>query len=306
MKTKWTGLTVALGMLFSLSGGHISDGAPPQKKSSAGKLKKANKTARTASVIRVLPASKVHWQKLNPARGNKSPKAATLWGDRKGKVPTGFLVQFVDGFQSPPHIHNVSYRGIVISGLVHNDDPKAAAQWMPPGSYWTQPKGEVHITAAKGKTNIAFIEIDSGPYLVMPTKKAFDSGERPVNIDISNLVWLKTSNIAWFTKAKKATSSSARLAFLWGNPTDKHPSGSLLKLPAGFRGALLSPGGRLRAVVIQGTLGLNKTGNKKKLSLPPGSYFSSTGKTKHVISCKSKNTCLLYVRMNGVYDLRSH
>ena len=73
----------------------------------------------------VILASEVKWEQLNPARGDKSPKAATLWGDRKGSVPTGFLVKFMDGFSSPPHIHNVSYCGVVISGLIHNDDPNA-------------------------------------------------------------------------------------------------------------------------------------------------------------------------------------
>ena len=82
---------------------------------------------------KVVLMSEVKWEQLNPARGDNSPKAGTLWGDRKGSVPTGFLVKFVDGFSSPPHIHNVSYRGVVISGLIHNDDPDAADIWMPAG-----------------------------------------------------------------------------------------------------------------------------------------------------------------------------
>ncbi|MEM9420868.1 MAG: DUF4437 domain-containing protein, partial [Planctomycetota bacterium] len=93
------------------------------------------------ATVNVLPASEVPWTALNPARGDKSPQAGTIWGDRGAEVPTGFLVKFVDGFSSPPHIHNVTYRGVVIEGLVHNDDPDAANMWMPPGSYWTQPAG---------------------------------------------------------------------------------------------------------------------------------------------------------------------
>lgn len=58
----------------------------------------------------VLGFDELSWQALNPLRGDKSPQAATLWGDRNGLAPTGFLVRFVDGFSSPPHIHNVSYR----------------------------------------------------------------------------------------------------------------------------------------------------------------------------------------------------
>ena len=102
----------------------------------------------------VVLSSEINWEKLNPARGDKSPQAGTVWGDRKGEVPTGFLAKFVDGFSSPPHIHNVTYRAMVIKGLIHNDDPKAEKMWMPPGSFWTQPAGEAHITAAQGEESI--------------------------------------------------------------------------------------------------------------------------------------------------------
>ena len=127
------------------------------------------------STSTVVLTSEVTWEQLNPARGDESPKAATLWGDRNGEGPTGFLFAPVDGFESPPHAHNVSYRGVVIRGLVHNDDPNADEMWMPTGSFWTQPKGGVHITAAKGTDILAYIEIDEGPYLVLAVDKAFDS-----------------------------------------------------------------------------------------------------------------------------------
>lgn len=83
------------------------------------------------------------------------------------------------GFESPPHIHNITYRGVVIEGVMHNDDPTAAKMWMPPGSFWTQPAGEDHTTAADGETNLIYLEIDSGPYLVKPSAEQFDNGERP-------------------------------------------------------------------------------------------------------------------------------
>ena len=110
----------------------------------------------------------VEWCPLNPARGDKGPQAANLWNDRTKEASSGFLVKFKDGFSSPPHILNVTYRGVVISGLVHNDDPGAEEMWMPAGAFWTQPPGQVHITPAKGKNVVAYIEIDNGLYLVMP------------------------------------------------------------------------------------------------------------------------------------------
>ena len=114
----------------------------------------------------VLAADEIQWGYLNPLRGDKSPAAADLWGDRTKQVSTGMLVKFKQGFSSPPHIHNVTYRGVVIDGLVHNDSPLAAKQWLPAGSYWSQPLGHEHITAASGENNVIFIEIDTGPYLV--------------------------------------------------------------------------------------------------------------------------------------------
>ena len=146
----------------------------------------------------VVPRDEVRFQPLNPARGDASPKAGVLWGDIRKDVPTGTLIEFVGGFASPPHIHNITYRGVVISGSVHNDDPEAEIMLMGPGSFWTQPAGEPHITTAgPGEKSTAFLEIFSGPYLVKPAPEAFDNGERPVNLEARNVVWLDASDVAW-------------------------------------------------------------------------------------------------------------
>ncbi|EKO3803681.1 TPA: DUF4437 domain-containing protein [Vibrio harveyi] len=117
---------------------------------------------------------------LNPLRGVLSLGAANLWGDRTTGTATGMLVRFNKGFESPPHIHNITYRGIVIDGLMHNDDPTSAKMWRPTGSFWTQPAGEDHTTAANGDINLTSLEIDADPYLVKPSKEQFNNGERPL------------------------------------------------------------------------------------------------------------------------------
>ncbi|MCU7846006.1 MAG: DUF4437 domain-containing protein [Candidatus Thiodiazotropha sp. (ex Monitilora ramsayi)] len=252
---------------------------------------------------KVVLTSEVKWEPLNPARGDKSPMAGTLWGDRKGSVPTGFLVKFVDGFSSPPHIHNVSYRGVVISGLIHNDDPNAADMWMPAGSFWTQPKGEVHITAANGSSNVAYIEIEKGPYLVLPSEEAFDSGKRPVNVDISNLVWLDASNISWIDQSGIPVSAvGPKVAFLWGSPQDSLLNGALVKLPAGFTGKINSHGSAFRAVVIKGLLKYLKS-EKNVKTLGPGSYFSSEEESVHQVSSATGEECIIYVRSEGRFNV---
>ncbi len=249
---------------------------------------------------KVIFRSELQWQQLNPARGAKSPKAANLWGDRNGAGPTGFLVEFVDGFSSPPHIHNVSYRGVVISGLIHNDHKNAPTMYMPVGSFWVQPKGQAHITAARGSYNLAFIEIEQGPYLVRPPGKAFTSAERAVNIDYSNLVFLQTSS---FTHAGVQSQASPQIAYLWGKPAHGNLYGTLIKLPRGFEGTIASSGKTFYGVLIKGQLDYTLPAAKAASNLEPGSLFSSEGNSTHKIKAKQADT-LVYVRTNGPYQIK--
>ena len=249
----------------------------------------------------VVLASEIKWEQLNPKRGDASPKAANIWGNRNDTGATGFLVKFVDGFSSPPHIHNVTYKGIVLRGLVHNDDPNAKQMWMPKGSYWTQPAGEVHITSAKGRETMAYIEIEKGPYLVLPVEQAFDIGERPVNVDASNLVWLDGSNTSWI---ESKSDNQPEMSLLWGQPRDEQLHGSLLKLPTGFSGKL-NCDGNVRVVVIDGTVNYQSTKESKSKELEPGSYFGSNGNAKHYLSCSSETGCNIYVRTVGKYLVTS-
>ena len=254
--------------------------------------------------FKVVLTSEVDWTYLNPDRGDKAPMAGTLWGDRSGTGPTGFLLKPKDGFESPPHIHNVSYRGVVISGFIHNDDPDAADMWMPAGSFWTQPKGEVHITAAKGTDTLAYIEIEEGPYLVLSAEKAFDSGERPVNVDKTNIVWLNASDITWIDQLGMPTSANGpKVAFLWGDTKDDQLNGTLVKLPAGFAGEIHSHGSTLRAVVIQGRPQYQVQGETDVKTLEPGSYFSSKGELVHQVSSIGGMESIIYVRTTGKFDV---
>lgn len=240
-------------------------------------------------------SSEIAWQKLNPARGDKSPQAGTIWGDRRGSVTTGFLAKFIDGFSSPPHIHNVTYRAVVIKGLVHNDDENAENMWMKPGSFWTQPAGEPHITAAKGEENIAIVEISRGPYLVKPTSEAFDNGERPINIDVSNIVWLDKSETNWID-----AQSNVELSFLL---EDKGNRSLFVKLPKGFKGQINTNGSMLHSVVISGELKYTLPQNNEMKTLDIGSYFGATSKAVHTISNSSDDDSIIYIRTNGTVKI---
>lgn len=248
----------------------------------------------------VVLSSEIVWEKLNPARGDQSPQAGTVWGDRKGNVATGFLAKFVDGFSSPPHIHNVTYRAVVIKGWIHNDDPSAESMWMSPGSFWTQPQGESHITSAKGPENIAYVEIDHGPYLVKPIDKAFKNGEQPINIDASNVVWLNNQSTNWID-----SKSNAELSFLWESQKNDGTKGLFVKLPVGFNGTLECDGDILHAVVIQGDITYKMPQTQDIKTLDPGSYFNSSSPAIHTVSNQSEHEGIVYIRTNGMVKINA-
>ena len=245
----------------------------------------------------LVKSSDVEFIPMNPARGELGPKAGKLWGDIRADVPSGVLVKFVDGFESPPHIHNITYRAVVISGAVHNDDPAAAKMWMESGSFWTQPPGENHITSANGENSMIFLEILSGPYLVKPADEAFDSGERPINVAARNIMWLQAEDTEW------VDGEGPEMAYLWGSVEDDEKNGTFVKLPSGYGGELSTSAPLMRVVTIQGQASIQLSGESETHSLAPGSYFGSQGKAVHQLSCDSDEECVLYLHTEGKYEL---
>ncbi|EWH10201.1 hypothetical protein DS2_08877 [Catenovulum agarivorans DS-2] len=243
----------------------------------------------------LVAAENVKWGYLNPLRGDKSPAAANLWGDRSNNVATGMLVKFKKGFSSPPHIHNISYRGVVIEGLMHNDDPKAEKLWLPATSYWTQTAGENHITAANGESNLIYLEIDSGPYLVKPASQQFDNGERPVNIHASNIVWLD------HTESSLISGTKVQIAHLWQKSENATIQGYLIKLAAGAKVQLTTQATEFRSVVIQSNINYSSLDQPKTTELAPGSYFSSQGNASHILA--SRNQSVIYIRTDGLFSI---
>jgi len=235
------------------------------------------------------------------ARLTGQPLPASGILDIAKDVPTGAIIKFGENFSSPPHIHNITYRGIVIEGAVHNDDPDAANMWMGPGSFWSQPAGEPHITsaAAEGGATI-FLEILEGPYLVRPTEEAFDNHELPVNLDSSNVVWLSTDDVTWIDQpAAKDNTAAPQLAYLWGETSATNAT--FLKIPAGTSGTLESNAGLLRAVTISGKTDLTVPEGSTESDLVPGSYFGSETGGSYDLSCQIEDDCMLYVRAEGKY-----
>lgn len=264
-------------------------------------LAEAREIAANELKTEVKLASEINWQQLNPARGDRSPKSGTIWGDQTKDGESGFLVKFIDGFSSPPHIHNITYRGIVLGGSLHNDDPEAEPMWMKVGSYWTQPAGEVHITSARGPS-VCYVEIQSGPYLVKPPNEAFDNGERPVNIDATNIIWLDVTDTKWSQgNPRQDSTRNPKIAFLWGSPEGEEVNGTMVKLPAGFSGTLYTGNSQFKVIVIQGESHYHSGDIRDIKKLTAGSYLGSEGKSSHHLACE--NECIIYVRTRGKYSI---
>ena len=259
-----------------------------------------------SSEFEVVKKQDVEFEPLNPLRGDASPQAGVLWGDISKDVPTGTLVTFTKGFSSPPHIHNITYRAIVITGAVHNDDPEAAMMWMGAGSFWTQPAGESHITAATvGDRTLIFLEIKDGPYLVMPSEQAFDSGERPLNLDFRNFVWLTPHDTTWLEGiASNPIQPQPKMAFLWGSVNKDERHGSMIMMPAGSSGRLHNTNAALRAVVIRGEVDLTGKNRTSVTRLEAGSYAGSLKREPLHYSCRSDTPCLIYVSTRGRYRFK--
>jgi len=250
--------------------------------------------------VTVTTADQVSYQPLNPARGDASPQAGVMWGDITKDVPSGMLLKFAEGFSSPPHIHNITYRAVVIDGEIHNDDPDAANMWMGQGTFWTQPAGEVHITSARpGVGGTGFLEILEGPYLVQPGDKAFDNGEQPLNLVSSNMVWMSADEMNWIKAGNSAQGPEATL--LWGDLSDGELSCSMLKLPQGYKASLSAQGGDLKVVVIQGDVLHSVASVTKQNKLSSGGYFASAEGVSHLLKCDAKGECMIYVRAQGSF-----
>lgn len=243
----------------------------------------------------VISTENIEWGMLNPARGDASPKAADLFGDRTKNMATGMLVKFEKGFSSPEHIHNITYRGIVIEGLMHNDDPSAEKMWLKPGSFWTQPAGEAHITAANGMSNLIYLEIDSGPYLVHPSSEAFDNGERPINIESSNITWVDPSATTW------VKSGDVHLSYLWGDTNDTH--GTFVRFPANFEGYVETNETEFKSVVVNGSAEYKFNNEEETTSLTASSFFSSKIKSNHHITT-GDDGLLIYVNTTGSFNIK--
>jgi quercetin dioxygenase-like cupin family protein len=91
-----------------------------------------------------------------------------------------------------------------------------------------------------------------------------------------------------------------QLAALDGDPA-KGPSHFMLKFVSGFTAPLHHHTADHSATVVAGTLVLTVDGREQKL--PPGSFFSFSGKTPHSTRCDTGDECVLSMDVRGKWDI---
>ncbi len=155
-----------------------------------------------------------------------------------------------------------------------------------------------------GEGRVAYIEIQHGPYLVMPPEQAVDNGERANNVHAANLVWLDAStNRLIEIPSRVAPADGPRVSYLWGDPQGEQASGALVELPAGYTSTLTSTGSSLRIVVIKGDIRLHASGAPGHESLGPGSFVGSSNAGGAGITGSTSTSTVLYVRSDAPVEV---
>ena len=85
-----------------------------------------------------------------------------------------------------------------------------------------------------------------------------------------------------------------------GDP-GKGPSHFFLKFSPGFAAPLHHHSANHSGTVVAGTLELTVGGKEQKL--PPGSFFSFSGKTPHMTKCEAGAECVLSMDVRGKWDV---
>jgi quercetin dioxygenase-like cupin family protein len=94
--------------------------------------------------------------------------------------------------------------------------------------------------------------------------------------------------------------AGVQIAPVQGDP-NKGASHFFLKFTGGFAAPLHHHSADHFATVVAGTLVLTVDG--KEVKLPPGSYFTFTGKKQHITSCEAGADCILFMDVRQKWDV---
>jgi quercetin dioxygenase-like cupin family protein len=126
-----------------------------------------------------------------------------------------------------------------------------------------------------------------------------EKAKTPAKASGGKAVMMAADELKWIDPANSPP--GVKMAVLWGDPA-KGAHGAMHKFPAGFSAPLHFHTAGHHVIVVSGTLELTPEGEAAK-KLVAGSYFSFTGKKKHVTTCMAGADCVLFVDCGGPWDV---
>ncbi len=91
------------------------------------------------------------------------------WKEDNGRH--GDVIRFPAGFDSGPHTHTATYRGVVIQGVLMNPpEGQTTSVRLPPGSTWFVAGGVVHSTKCISDQECLFYIHQEAPFDFIPVR----------------------------------------------------------------------------------------------------------------------------------------
>jgi len=123
-------------------------------------------------------------------------------------------------------------------------------------------------------------------------------GDTARQAKITGTTFVSVDELKW---TPMADIPGAQMAAVFGDPA-KEAHRVFFKFPAGLKAPVHTHTNGDRGVIISGTLVLTPEGGAAK-KLPPGSYWSMAGGTKHTTSVDGDKECIFYIEREGRWDV---
>ena len=230
-------------------------------------------------------AADVKWAPFNPEQPD-GPSWVILEGDPTKGAFT-MMAKLGAGFETPLHKHPSGFTGVVISGEVRHGASKDAAQTMGPGTMWTEPADEAHVTACVGDEDCVFVGRMDGPMAMTPV-------ETPA--EAPSLSVVAAADIE-YTPVNPEQPQGPGMALISGDQTQ----GAFVAL-AKFPGGMSTP----EHVHTAGYVGVVISGQIKDgdgAAKTAGSYWNNIAQHPHETSCVEGQDCVFFVSMDGAMDM---
>ena len=230
-------------------------------------------------------AADVPWAPVNPEQP-EGPSWVILEGD-PSKGAFTMMAKLGAGFETPLHKHPAGFTGVVISGEVRHGASKDAAKAMGPGTMWTEPADEAHVTACVGEEDCVFVGRMDGPMAMTPVDAPSETAKATV---------VPAAEIA-YQPVNPEQPQGPGMALLSGDQTQ----GAFVAL-ARFPGGMITP----EHVHTAGYVGVVIAGQIKDgegAAKTAGSYWNNAAQHPHETSCVEGQDCVFFVSMDGAMDM---